>query len=171
VVCLVRTEEDGGPPAGKLGQAADGVIELRALVHHERHERRYDHRHLACDQRRQLITNRLALARRPVDAHVAAREDAADGLLLPTAERAEAKVVRKRGAQVVRSLRRAWCWRQRRGRWALHLGGALRGSRVMLLQGVDLRKCGGVKPIVVVHRRECSHRRGARRENLQCNRV
>jgi hypothetical protein len=47
----------------------------------------------------------------------------------------------------------------------------------MLLQGVDLRKCGGVKPIVVVHGSQrvftanVYNSTQARRENLPRNRV
>jgi hypothetical protein len=39
----------------------------------------------------------------------------------------------------------------------------------MLLQGVDLRKCGGVKPIVVVHGSQRVFTHEARRENLPHN--
>lgn len=96
-----------------LGQA-HGAVEADALVLEERRQvlllvlhqgeqrRHHDHQLVRAEVGHELVAQRLALARGNDEQRRLVAEDALDGLLLPLAEPAEAKVFLEHGVQLLR---------------------------------------------------------------------
>jgi hypothetical protein len=74
-------------------------LERLHLILHQRHERRHDEREVGAHQRRQLVAERLAGARRHDHQHVAPGDRRLDRLALPRPERGEAEHLAQRRAR------------------------------------------------------------------------
>jgi len=86
--------DQAGAPRGNGLQCLD-------LVLHERHERRDDQRQVGAHERRELVAQGLACARRHDHENVAARRRGGHRLLLPGAKGGEAEVAVQGGERTI----------------------------------------------------------------------